>query len=102
MADVNRRSPIPILMYHQVDAPPPAGAPYRSLSVAPASFARQMGLMAALGWRGLSMTALQPYLRGEQPGMPPVKRRMYPTKQIAAAEQLFCAGRIKDGSGIDF
>jgi peptidoglycan/xylan/chitin deacetylase (PgdA/CDA1 family) len=62
------RAPIPILMYHQVDAPPPSGAPYRSLSVAPASFARQMGLMAALGWRGLSMTGLQPYLRGEQQG----------------------------------
>jgi alkylation response protein AidB-like acyl-CoA dehydrogenase len=26
------------------------------------------------------------YLRGETPGMPPVKRRMYPTKQIAVAE----------------
>jgi alkylation response protein AidB-like acyl-CoA dehydrogenase len=26
------------------------------------------------------------YLRGELPGMPPVKRRMYPTKQIAMAE----------------
>jgi alkylation response protein AidB-like acyl-CoA dehydrogenase len=26
------------------------------------------------------------YLRGEVPGMPPVKRRMYPTKQIAVAE----------------
>jgi alkylation response protein AidB-like acyl-CoA dehydrogenase len=26
------------------------------------------------------------YLRGEIPGMPPVKRRMYPTKQIAVAE----------------
>jgi alkylation response protein AidB-like acyl-CoA dehydrogenase len=26
------------------------------------------------------------YLRGEQPGTPPVKRRMYPTKQIAVAE----------------
>jgi alkylation response protein AidB-like acyl-CoA dehydrogenase len=26
------------------------------------------------------------YLRGELPGMPPVKRRMYPTKQIALAE----------------
>jgi alkylation response protein AidB-like acyl-CoA dehydrogenase len=25
------------------------------------------------------------YLRGEQPGTPPVKRRMYPTKQIAVA-----------------
>jgi alkylation response protein AidB-like acyl-CoA dehydrogenase len=26
------------------------------------------------------------YLRGETPGQPPVKRRMYPTKQIAVAE----------------
>jgi alkylation response protein AidB-like acyl-CoA dehydrogenase len=26
------------------------------------------------------------YLRGEMPGTPPVKRRMYPTKQIAVAE----------------
>src|SRR4029078_2062821 len=26
------------------------------------------------------------YLRGEAPGAPPVKRRMYPTKQIALAE----------------
>jgi alkylation response protein AidB-like acyl-CoA dehydrogenase len=26
------------------------------------------------------------YLRGEAPGMPPVKRRMYPTKQVAVAE----------------
>ena len=26
------------------------------------------------------------YLRGEIPGTPPVKRRMYPTKQIAVAE----------------
>ena len=28
------------------------------------------------------------YLRGEIDGMPPVKRRMYPTKQIAVAEML--------------
>src|SRR5436189_5264794 len=26
------------------------------------------------------------YLRGEVPGTPPVKRRMFPTKQIAVAE----------------
>jgi alkylation response protein AidB-like acyl-CoA dehydrogenase len=26
------------------------------------------------------------YLRGEVPGMPPVKRRMYPTKQVAVAD----------------
>ena len=28
------------------------------------------------------------YLRGEMPGTPPVKRRMYPTKQIAVAEMF--------------
>jgi alkylation response protein AidB-like acyl-CoA dehydrogenase len=28
------------------------------------------------------------YLRGEVPGQPPVKRRMYPTKQIAVAEMF--------------
>jgi alkylation response protein AidB-like acyl-CoA dehydrogenase len=28
------------------------------------------------------------YLRGEIPGLPPVKRRMYPTKQIAVAEMF--------------
>jgi peptidoglycan/xylan/chitin deacetylase (PgdA/CDA1 family) len=62
------RSPIPILTYHQVDATPPRGAAYRSLVVTPAAFARQMGLLKALGYRGLSMSALLPYLRGEKRG----------------------------------
>ncbi len=37
------------------------------------------------------------YLRGEAPGTPPVKRRMYPTKQLAVAEmhtKLECAKAI--------
>lgn len=63
----NRR-PIPILVYHQIDAAPPAGAPYRSLYVAPSAFARQMALLRLMGWQGLSMTALEPYLRGEKDG----------------------------------
>ena len=62
------RNPIPILTYHQVDAPPPRGVPYRSLVVSPAAFARQMGWLKALGYRGLSMSALEPYLRGEKSG----------------------------------
>jgi len=62
------RAPIPILTYHQVDAAPPEGTPYRSLVVSPGTFAKQMGLLKALGYRGLSMTALEPYLRGEQSG----------------------------------
>ena len=35
------------------------------------------------------------YLRGEMPGMPPVKRRMYPTKQIAVAEMHIALEQTK-------
>jgi alkylation response protein AidB-like acyl-CoA dehydrogenase len=35
------------------------------------------------------------YLRGEQPGTPPVKRRMYPTKQIAVAEMRIMLEQTK-------
>ena len=62
------RQPIPILTYHQVDAPPSRGTPYRGLVVSPPAFARQMALLRTLGYRGLSMTALEPFLRGEQTG----------------------------------
>jgi peptidoglycan/xylan/chitin deacetylase (PgdA/CDA1 family) len=58
----------PILTYHQIAAAPAKGAPYRSLYVAPASFARQMRLLRLMGYQGLSMSALQPYLRGEKSG----------------------------------
>lgn len=40
-------------------------------------------------YMGLAQAAYEftvEYLRGEVPGQPPVKRRMYPTKQIAVAE----------------
>jgi alkylation response protein AidB-like acyl-CoA dehydrogenase len=35
------------------------------------------------------------YLRGEMPGTPPVKRRMYPTKQIALAEMRIALEQTK-------
>ncbi|MFC7542894.1 acyl-CoA dehydrogenase [Siccirubricoccus deserti] len=35
------------------------------------------------------------YLRGEWPSMPPVKRRMYPTKQIAVAEMCVMLEQTK-------
>ncbi|MFC5499807.1 polysaccharide deacetylase family protein [Caenimonas terrae] len=62
------RRPIPILTYHQVDAPPDKGVPYRSLVVSPAAFARQMAMLRMLGYRGLCMSALEPYLRGDKKG----------------------------------
>ncbi len=60
--------PISILMYHQVDAVAARGSPLRGLTVSPTAFARQMGLLKALGYRGLSMVELAPYLRGERQG----------------------------------
>ncbi len=59
---------IPILTYHQIAEAPPKGAPFRSLYVAPGAFARQMAVLKMLGYRGLSMGALLPYLRGEKSG----------------------------------
>jgi peptidoglycan/xylan/chitin deacetylase (PgdA/CDA1 family) len=50
---------IPILTYHQIAHAPRKGAPFRSLYVSPASFSRQMRMLALLGYKGLS------YLSGE-------------------------------------
>ncbi len=59
---------IPILMYHQVGQPAAKGSPYRGLTVHPADFKRQMAWMRRLGYRGLAMRDLAPYLKGERRG----------------------------------
>ena len=65
---IKSRSPVPILTYHQVAEATPRGASFRSLSVAPDDFHQQMAFLHGMGYHGLSMTALQPYLRGEREG----------------------------------
>ncbi|MDM7323066.1 MAG: polysaccharide deacetylase family protein [Gammaproteobacteria bacterium] len=60
--------PIPILMYHQIDNPPARGTPMRGLVVSPRRFAAQMRLLSRMGYRGLSMSELVPYLNGERQG----------------------------------
>jgi peptidoglycan/xylan/chitin deacetylase (PgdA/CDA1 family) len=62
------KSPIPILVYHQIADAPKKGAPFRVLYVSVGAFSRQMTLLKTLGYTGLSMTDLQPYLRGEKTG----------------------------------
>lgn len=62
------RRPIAILSYHQTAPAPPRGAPYRSLTLPPAQFARQLKALRAMGYQGLSMRDLEPYLRGEKTG----------------------------------
>lgn len=59
---------IPILMYHQIDSAPPKGSPLRGLVVAPRTFFWHMAVLWLLGYRGLSMGDLEPYLRGEREG----------------------------------
>lgn len=60
--------PIAILSYHQTRRPPPRGVPVRTLVLPPWRFALQMRTLKALGWTGLSMRDLEPYLRGERTG----------------------------------
>jgi peptidoglycan/xylan/chitin deacetylase (PgdA/CDA1 family) len=55
---------IPILNYHQIDTLPARGTPFRSLIVSPQSFARQMRFLRLLGYQGLSISSLLPYLQG--------------------------------------
>ena len=59
---------IPILMYHQIDKPPQRGTSLRGLIVAPSSFAWQMRMLRWMGFQGLSMRDLEPYLQGEKQG----------------------------------
>lgn len=59
---------IPILMYHQIGQPAPKGTPFRGLTVHPDNFRRQMAWLKRLGYRGLSMRDLMPYIKGERSG----------------------------------
>ena len=59
-ACVANLSPIPILMYHQIEQAPPKGAAFRSLYVSIKAFARHMALVCLLGYGGRSMSALMP------------------------------------------
>jgi peptidoglycan/xylan/chitin deacetylase (PgdA/CDA1 family) len=54
-------------MYHNIGVPP-QGAKLRNLYVRAGAFARQMFLLKLCGYRGLSMSAAMPYLRGEKQG----------------------------------
>ncbi len=62
------KSPIPILVYHQIALAPKKGASFRGLYVSPSAFARQMALLKMMGYTGLSISDLQPYLRDEKVG----------------------------------
>ena len=60
--------PVAVLSYHQTGRVPPRGTPVRSLVLPPRRFALQLRTLQLLGWRGLSMRDLEPYLNGEKSG----------------------------------
>ena len=61
------KRPIPILMYHSIEEMPKSTV-MRSLHVSPKRFRIQMWLLNILGYKGLSMRELVPYLEGEKTG----------------------------------
>jgi alkylation response protein AidB-like acyl-CoA dehydrogenase len=71
----------------------PRGVYYRAATSWPHMF-----LTLSPTYMGLAQAAYDftvAYLRGELPGAPPVKRRMYPTKQIAVAEMRIMLEQTK-------
>ncbi len=77
------------LLLHDVFVPAsarlmPEGLYFQAASRFPHMFATLSPTYMGIAQAAYDFTAA--YLRAEVPGMPPVKRRMYPTKQIAVAE----------------
>lgn len=102
---------ISILMYHQIDKKPPKGSFLRGLVVSPATFSRHMAALHAIGYRGMSMSDLEPYLRGEKRGTYSGSRLMTAIKTICSSLCQFSNAidsrrramwlRITSGTGID-
>lgn len=67
MIDTRNSQPIPILMYHSICVPL-RDEVMRSIHVKPSSFAIQMWILHRLGYKGLSLHDLKPYLTGEKTG----------------------------------
>tara|TARA_B100000787_G_scaffold163300_1_gene144832 strand:+ start:4729 stop:5451 length:723 start_codon:yes stop_codon:yes gene_type:complete len=63
MSDIN----IPILMYHSIESMPKSTV-MRSLHVPPRRFKFQMWILKILGYKGLSLKDLQPYIDGNKQG----------------------------------
>ncbi|MFT5194133.1 MAG: alkylation response protein AidB-like acyl-CoA dehydrogenase [Cellvibrionaceae bacterium] len=77
------------LLFKDVFVPEEAMLMPRGIYYQAASQWPHMFLTLCPAYMGLAQAAFdftQKYLRGEYQGLPPVKRRMYPTKQIAVAQ----------------
>jgi peptidoglycan/xylan/chitin deacetylase (PgdA/CDA1 family) len=57
---VRGTTPVPVLMYHVIAAPP-GGAPFPGLYVQPLQFAAQMQALKAAGWHAVTLDQLRAY-----------------------------------------
>jgi peptidoglycan/xylan/chitin deacetylase (PgdA/CDA1 family) len=64
-------TPVPVLMYHVINPPPP-GAPFPGLYVPAGEFAAQMQALKAAGWRAVTLDQLKAYWTRGVP-LPPGK-----------------------------
>jgi alkylation response protein AidB-like acyl-CoA dehydrogenase len=86
------------LLFQDVFVPRDAALMPRGVYFQAASRWPHMFLTLSPSYMGLAQAAYDftvRYLRGEMPGTPPVKRRMYPTKQIAVADMRIKLEQIK-------
>ncbi|MGX1306508.1 alkylation response protein AidB-like acyl-CoA dehydrogenase [Amorphus suaedae] len=86
------------LIFDDVFVPEEAALMPRGMYFQAASNWPHMFMTLAPTYVGLAQAAYDftvSYLRGEVPGTPPVKRRMYPTKQIAVAEMRIKLEQLK-------
>jgi peptidoglycan/xylan/chitin deacetylase (PgdA/CDA1 family) len=58
--------PVPILMYHVINAPP-SGAPFPGLYVSPSEFAAQMQALKAAGWHAVTLDQVEANWRSGAP-----------------------------------
>ena len=61
-----RSEPVPILMYHVI-APPPPGAPFPGLYVAPGEFAAQMQALKSAGWHAVTLDQVAAHWKSGAP-----------------------------------
>jgi peptidoglycan/xylan/chitin deacetylase (PgdA/CDA1 family) len=59
---------VPILLYHQIAAPPTKDAPFQGLYVDADIFRDQMKWLKRAGFQGLSLEKAMPYIQGEKTG----------------------------------
>ncbi len=86
------------LLFNDVFVPEEALLMPRGVYFQAASRWPHMFLTLSPTYMGLAQAAYDftvQYLRGEVPGMPPTKRRMYPTKQIAVAQMKIMLEQTK-------